>query len=664
MRYFLPVTVAALTLAGCTEQPPGQRELEAGVRQIRRGEHNAALVQLQKSIAARPGSEQNLEAYNYLGIAHWKLGRTQDAMEAFESARRLSPIAPEPTYNLGVLCAETADPARALQLLKDAALMDEKDPRPLEYMGAIYTARQQWPEARRSLYAARSRAPTSARILTAIAIVEARTEPPETAISSLLNALGHDANYAPAFFNLGLIYRTRLNDREHATIYFRKFLDRVSTGPQADYARSALSEGATPSGAALPPVAPTPPLAAAVSNLPPPVTPRPPPAATDYAARAREAAERGRTDDALTICLQAAQQAAARNDRAGQEKALRTGVNVCIDAPRAHTELGNYLLAQGQYDAALRSFKTAVNLDGTFAPAFLGMGRAATATKEYDSALVGLKQAVKTDPTNPDALWLLAQLYDRNIEMPAAAAKAYGDFTKLFASDSRAAYARDRLKKLGEPTLAAAAVQETRPTVRPAPVPPPPPARTSMTIQATAPSVAAPEVEQNPDRAASVRPAALTNAASARTAFNRAAEYQQRNDWNNAIHYYEQAVRNDPALEVAWYNLGVGYNLRGDTAKAKDAYLRALERNPDHIEARYNLAVIYIENQDAAAAEKTLQDLLQRRPTYANAYLALGQIYARNPATLPKAKAAYQQFLQLAPNERAAASVRQWLSRP
>ena len=253
-RHLLPLALVAGLLAGCGEAPPGQRELETGVRELKRGNTTRARELLQKSIAARPGSEQNLEAYNFLGIACWRLGKTQEATEAFENARRLSPLTPEPTYNLGVLCAENNDIPHALQLLKEAALMDEKDPRPLEYMGSLYAARKQWPEARRSYFAARSRTPESPRILTAIALIELETEKPETAVATLQGALGHDRDYAPALFNLGVILQTRLRDADHAREHFRRFLRIETSGPQADYARRALAVApAQPAPAPRPP---------------------------------------------------------------------------------------------------------------------------------------------------------------------------------------------------------------------------------------------------------------------------------------------------------------------------------------------------------------------------------------------------------------------------
>ena len=659
------MTAAVLLLAGCNE-PPGQRELERGAREIGRGNFNAARTQLEKSIAARSGSEQNLEAYNCLGIANWKLGRTQDAMEAFESARRLSPVAPEPTYNLGVLCAESGDPARALQLLKDAALMDEKDSRPLEYMGAIYVKKQQWPEARRAFYAARSRAPDSPRILTSLALVEAQTEQPETAIATLMSALSHDANYAPALFDLGAIYQTRMNDAATARTFFQRFLAVTNSGPHADIARRMTAAVPVANHGANPAVlAATRPPSATLTAQPEAFS-----GSADLFARARDAADHGRNDDALNLCLQAAQQAAARGDKTAQEAALRLGTQLFVDSPRAHTELGNFLLAQGQQpDAALRAFRAAVTLNDSYAPAFLGLGKAATATREFDTALVGLKQAVRADPSSADALWLLAQLYDKNIERPSNAQKCYSDFLKLFPSDSRAALARERLRS---PSIGRGANPPAENSVppRPAVILPAPPRPAAATPSEsternppqTLPSKLSPD-DVNPDIAAVARPVSTAerNPSAARQAFSRATDYQQRGDWNNALFYYEQAVRNDDSLNAAWFNLGAGYSLRGDTAKAKDAYLRTLELKPDFAEARYNLAVLCIESKDFAAAEKMLADLAQRKPDYANAWLALGQVYAHNAATLPQAKAAYKKFLDLAPTSRSAPSVRQWL---
>ncbi|HEY8239805.1 MAG TPA: tetratricopeptide repeat protein, partial [Kiritimatiellia bacterium] len=120
---FIPLGAAVLVwtiLLGCSK-PPGQREFDSAVDEIRDSNYVRAMALLEKSISKRPGSEQNALAYNYLGIAAWRLGKFQEAMDAFEDSRRLSPALVEPLYNQGVLSAESGDAARAIILLGDAA---------------------------------------------------------------------------------------------------------------------------------------------------------------------------------------------------------------------------------------------------------------------------------------------------------------------------------------------------------------------------------------------------------------------------------------------------------------------------------------------------------------------------------------------------------------
>lgn len=621
-KLILPLLL--LAAAGCGETT-SQDGLERGLRELRRDNWSAARTQFEKSISLRPGSEQNLEAYNYLGIACWKLGKMQDAIEAFESARRLSPIAPEPTYNLGVILAESGDTARALQALKDAALMDDKDPRPLEYMGALYLKRKQWPEARRSFYAAKSRAPASPRILTSIALIELETEKPETAAATLQGALAHDDRYAPALFNLGYIHHAHLHDDARARLYLEKFLALETTGPQADYARRALAAApTTPVVPSLVPPATTNTAAIPPVRIPPVSLPAQPPnysGGVDLFAKAREAADHGHTTEAVTLCHQIAAQAAARGDKPAQEKALRTAIQLAVDSAQAHAGLAAYQLANGQHEAALKSYKVATTLDASLTTAHLGLGRAATAEREYDTALVALKHAVATDPSNPEPLWLLAQLYDKNIEAPPAAVKAYTDFVKLFPSDPRSTTARDRTKILSviKPVIA----QTPPPRTAPENVPP------AAAPRVSPPPTTPPERTPPPTLPSKNEPAAPApeNFTDAQHALARGIELQQR----------------------------------GEVAAAKRTYLRAIELKPDSTEARYNLALLHIETKDHAAAENLLTEITRTKPTYANAWLALGQVYARDPATLPQAKSAYRKFLELAPTHRSAPGVRQWL---
>ena len=249
MRNILFITSASIALwallAGCSKAP-GEREFNAAVDEIRDGNYVRAKTLLEKSISKRPGSEENALAYNFLGIAAWRLGKFQEAMDAFEDSRRLSPTLVEPVYNQGVLLASGGDVPRAITLLTEAARMDSADPRALEVLGNIYMDRQQWPDARRALYGALDRDPNSERVLTAIALVEAGSGDYEKAIASLMKALDNNSKYAPALFTLGVLYETRLRDNEQAETYYKKFLTAARKDARVPYVKEALARLGAP----------------------------------------------------------------------------------------------------------------------------------------------------------------------------------------------------------------------------------------------------------------------------------------------------------------------------------------------------------------------------------------------------------------------------------
>ena len=63
-------------------------------------------------------------------------------------------------------------------------------------------------------------------------------------------------------------------------------------------------------------------------------------------------------------------------------------------------------------------------------------------------ALVSLKKADQSRPSRPEALWMLAQLYDRNLGLTNQARQAYELFEQRFGSDERSQEGRERLKAL------------------------------------------------------------------------------------------------------------------------------------------------------------------------------------------------------------------------
>ncbi len=256
-------------LFGCGGEP-GAREFRTGIREIDRGNYVLGKTLLEKSINKRPGSDANAIAYNYVGIASWKLNQVQRAIEAFEYSRQLDPKLVDPLYNMAGVFYDGGDLVRAARLLEEAAHLDPADARPLEFLGSIHVEAGRWPEARRALFGALARSPQSPRVLTSLALVERATGGADKAIFYLMQALERKADYAPALYNLGLLYERELKDREQAAAYFRRYLEVAGSDPHADYARAVVEAAAPPA-----PVIPSASVPTAALRLGPP-HPRPP----------------------------------------------------------------------------------------------------------------------------------------------------------------------------------------------------------------------------------------------------------------------------------------------------------------------------------------------------------------------------------------------------
>jgi tetratricopeptide (TPR) repeat protein len=90
-----------------------------------------------------------------------------------------------------------------------------------------------------------------------------------------------------------------------------------------------------------------------------------------------------------------------------------------------------------------------------------------------------------------------------------------------------------------------------------------------------------------------------------------------RGDMEGAIAAYKEAIRLDPTLTVAHYNLGIALNARTDVEGAIASYRRAIQSDPSHAEAHCNLGhALQSQGQFAAAlaALKRGHELGSKRP--------------------------------------------------
>jgi tetratricopeptide (TPR) repeat protein/peroxiredoxin len=133
------------------------------------------------------------------------------------------------------------------------------------------------------------------------------------------------------------------------------------------------------------------------------------------------------------------------------------------------------------------------------------------------------------------------------------------------------------------------------------------------------------------------------------------------NSWNNlgllaaregrteeAIGYFQEALKLSPDHLIALDNLGSAYRQQKRWDDARKTYERALELSPNDAEANYGLGMVFAQNDDTARAFDSLQRALKLRPVYPEALNNLGILYLRTQRR-DQAVASFEECIRVAP---------------
>ncbi len=597
--------LAVFFMAGCGSEP-GERQLREGKEALRDGEYVVAKTWFENTISGNTDSRVKLKAYNYLGVACWKLNELREALQAFESAREIDPEYMNAIYNLGLLKLETGDSERAAELIEEAAMLSPNDQRALEYLGAIYMRNRRWEDARRTYINATEIKPNSARILTAAGLAELNMQRFDEAERLWYKALEADPDFAPALYNLALLKIRITGEIEEGAIYADRFFTEETSGSRAQRLRDALQNPGE--------------LRAESEQDGKSEGQR-----DDLLEIARAARESDGPGMALNICLQEAISARRAGDTLRQLEALQTATIVCPELARSHYALGRFYLENDDIDRATRSIRQALAISPDSDRALVAFAECSIAGENYDAALISLRRALRVEDKNANALWLLAELYDQHMEDAEAAIDAYEDFAGKHPGDPRVLTANERIEIL-RPEVMRKQLESTPLYDEPAP-----------------------ERERDPE-------AALRE-------FSRGARAQSEENWERAIEHYRQAVTLDPELTRAHFNLGVTYGAAGRDEDAARAYSQAIELEPNHLSARFNLALIHYNQGRYRECVRELEGLLAIDSDHARGHFLLGLTYAENMGDIRRAKRHYGRFLEIEPEDPSAPAVRAWLER-
>ena len=117
---------------------------------------------------------------------------------------------------------------------------------------------------------------------------------------------------------------------------------------------------------------------------------------------------------------------------------------------------------------------------------------------------------------------------------------------------------------------------------------------------------------------------------------------------NEAIDYFQGALRLNPDYWIALENLGNAYRQQKRWDEARAALERAVTARPQEPEANYSLAMVYAQTEDTERASQYLQKALTLRPAYPEALNNLGVLYLRTRRR-DDAVAKFEECIRVAP---------------
>jgi tetratricopeptide (TPR) repeat protein len=134
------------------------------------------------------------------------------------------------------------------------------------------------------------------------------------------------------------------------------------------------------------------------------------------------------------------------------------------------------------------------------------------------------------------------------------------------------------------------------------------------------------------------------------------------NAWNNlgllatregkideAIRYFQQALRVSPEHWIALENLGNAYRQQHLWEQARQTLEQALEARPEDAEANYSLAMVYAQTEQPDLALEHFQKALHYRPLYPEALNNLGILYLRS-GRRSEAVEQFEECIRVAPD--------------
>lgn len=231
------VVLILAVFVGCGENA-GQKEYDKAMVAWKSGDLVRAKGLFQKSIRKTTGPEKKSIAWNQLGLIHWQLNEIVEAAEAFTESCNLTESMTGANLNLGIALYHSGRLDEAEMTFNSVLGDTPKNQTAQAMLGMIEMKNHDWPGASTEFARTLNINPSSpaARNAEALAGLH-QTRNADEAITRLKKILDQNNDYAPAAYNLAVIYEYWIKNKSTAEQWYAEYLKLA--GPEAPHAAQA-----------------------------------------------------------------------------------------------------------------------------------------------------------------------------------------------------------------------------------------------------------------------------------------------------------------------------------------------------------------------------------------------------------------------------------------
>lgn len=335
---------------GCGERT-GEKEYGKALASWKSGELSRAQGQMEKAIRKLSDKEKKAVANNQLGIILWNLGKQDQAVEKFSESCSLTEELTGANLNLGLALYHTGDLDQAELQLTNILGEQPRNATANTLNGLVSMKRRNWKQATTQISAGLKTNPSDPAAHNALALAQLHADAgSDKAIERLKQVVAAYPDYAPAAYNLAVIYDQWLHESKRARGWYMKYLELAGKeAPKADAARQAIAR----------------------------------------------------------LEIQAAGNRDATTSAGNSGSAGMTGP---AEAERLIAE-GSNLHSAEKYTEAVARYKQAIKLDPSSKTAYYYMGLSQYKLKNYPEAIKAYTEALEIDPRDSNARYMLVLAY-------------------------------------------------------------------------------------------------------------------------------------------------------------------------------------------------------------------------------------------------------------